>query len=414
MASNTECTIPGSGLNPIDVSLNYLLSQVTPLTVHEEVNLSSALKRILAAPVTSTVNIPPWNNSAMDGYAIATQDLVPESETCLPVSQHIPAGHVGQPLVPGTAARIFTGAPIPKGADAVVIQEQCQREDQLIRFSVNVQPGDNIRRLGEAVTKGQEVLSQGLLLQPQHIGMAASVGTQTLSVVRRPKVAVFSTGDELVQPGEVLGEGAIYDSNRPTLQALLEAAGCEVLDFGHAVDDVDTITDLLDRANQTADLIISSGGVSVGEEDHVKPAVEKLGTLLLWKIAIKPGKPLAYGTVKGTPFFGVPGNPVALFVTFSVFIRPYILKMLSAKQTASPTYPLPLGFAWKNKGQRQEFVRVQCLTDADGKRYLINYPNQSSGVLTSVAWADGLAVIPEDSVLSAGDTVEYWPFSALL
>ncbi|MCG8382701.1 MAG: molybdopterin molybdotransferase MoeA [Gammaproteobacteria bacterium] len=414
MASNTECAPPGSGLNPIDVSLNYLLSQVTALTAYEEVNLPAALKRILAAPVTSTVNIPPWDNSAMDGYAIATQDLTLKGETRLPVSQHIPAGHVGLPLASGTAARIFTGAPIPKGVDAVVIQEQCQREGELVRFSVNVQPGDNIRRLGEAVKQGQEVLSKGLFVQPQHVGMAASVGVRTLSVVRRPKVAIFSTGDELVQPGQVLGEGAIYDSNRPTLEALLEAAGCEVLDFGHAVDDVDTITDLLGRASQVADLIISSGGVSVGEEDHVKPAVEKLGTLLLWKIAIKPGKPLAYGTVKGTPFFGVPGNPVALFVTFAVFIRPYILKMLSAQCIATPSYPLPLGFAWKNKGQRQEFVRVQCVTNADGKRYLMNYPNQSSGVLTSVVWADGLAVIPKDSVLSEGDTAEYWPFSALL
>ena len=415
MNTNDCCTEPGPGLNSLEDTLAYLLSQVPVITQTEQVDLQNAGKRVLAEALTSSISMPPWDNSAMDGYAVATADLAVEGEVnSLPISQRIPAGHTGTALKAGTAARIFTGAPVPEGADAVVIQERCEKESGCVKFSATVQPSDNIRYAGEAFKQGDEVIPAGTILQPQHIGVAASVGASLLTVVRKPKVAVFSTGDELIQPGGQLGDGQIFDSNKPTFIALLQSLGCDLIDLGHIPDSLQATTDALATASQNADLILTSGGVSVGEEDYVKAAVETQGQLSLWKVAIRPGKPLAFGTVNNVPVIGVPGNPVALFVTFTVFVRPFLLRMMSVTNYHAPSFKVPIGFDWQKPDKRREFMRVKMVQNENNINVLEPYPSRSSGILNSVSWADGLAVIPENTELKQGDLVEFWPFTGLL
>jgi molybdopterin molybdotransferase len=404
---------PGS-LKPIEEARDLMLSHVKTVSGIETVAISDALGRVLARPLSSQVNVPPWDNSAMDGYAVNSADLTTENVR-LPISQRIPAGVSGTELQPGTAARIFTGAPVPPGADTVVIQEVCRQDGDAVVITELPTPGANVRRAGEDTSLGQEILQPGTRLGPQHLGLAASVGIAEIPVYRRLKVALFSSGDELVMPGGTLGPGQIFNSNQFTLGGLLESLGCDVINLGMVEDTFDATCKALSAGAEQADLVLASGGVSVGEEDHVKPAVEKLGSLDLWKIAIRPGKPVAFGHIGATPFIGAPGNPVSLFVTFCVFARPFILKSQGVVGDVIPTpVRAPADFEWPKPDKRREFARARLDLDDQGQGRVSIFASRSSGVLSSVAWANGLAVIPEGQVLSKGDMVEFLPFSELL
>ncbi|MDO9316441.1 MAG: molybdopterin molybdotransferase MoeA [Burkholderiaceae bacterium] len=408
----------------LDEALDRLTQAVQPFGAAQAQRVSTfdALGRVLAEDVRSAVDVPPADNTSMDGYAMRCTD-VPAIGATLPVSQRIPAGVAGAPLVPGTAARIFTGAQVPAGADAVVMQEQCAAVSDAtasgsVRIDAVPQPGQWIRRRGEDVRAGSVVLSTGTRLTPQALGLAASVGAATLSVSRRPRVALFSTGDELVMPGEPLKPGAIYNSNRFTLRALVQALGCECTDFGIVPDRLDATRDALRRAALDHDLIVTSGGVSVGEEDHIKPAVEAEGHVDLWQMAIKPGKPLAFGQVRrdgpSTPghayFLGLPGNPVSSFITFLLVVRPVLLHLQGVVDWQPRSLPLRADFDWPKPDKRREFLRVR--RNAAGGLDL--FANQSSGVLTSAVWGDGVIDNPPGQAIRVGDTVSYLAFSELL
>ncbi len=400
------------GMLSFEEALAQLLLGAKPITAIEHVDTLFACGRVLAAHQRSAINVPPLDNTSMDGYALRSAD-VPAAGTRLPVSQRIPAGTVGAPLKPGTAARIFTGAPVPAGADAVVMQELCEHaagEDNAVVINHVPKAGEWVRRVGEDIRAGAEILAAGTRLRPQEVGLAASVGLAQLPVFRRLRVAVLFTGDELVMPGETLPDGAIYNSNRYTLRGLLEQLGCEVQDFGIVPDQLDATRAVLRRAAETADLIITSGGVSVGEEDHVKPAVQAEGELNLWKIAIKPGKPLAFGRVGKSAFIGLPGNPVSGFVTFLMLVRPFILAAQGAHLAAPRGVMLRADFDWPKPDPRREFLRARI--NAEGG--LDNYPNQSSAVLTSTVWADGLIDNPPGHAITRGDAVWFLPFAELL
>jgi molybdopterin molybdotransferase len=387
----------------------------------DQVSTFDGLGRVLAADVTSTLDVPPEDNTSMDGYAVRAAD-VPAPGTELPVAQRIPAGVVGVPLASGHAARIFTGAQVPPGADAIVMQEQCEplqtpAGDGLGRVRIHAvpEPGQWIRRRGEDVRMGAVVLRRGTRLDPAALGLAASVGAGTLPVVRRPRVAIFSTGDELRMPGEPLPPGAIYNSNRFTLRGLLEAAGCVVADLGIVPDRLDATRSALRTAAATNDLIVTSGGVSVGEEDHLKPAVEAEGRLEHWQIAIKPGKPLAFGAVGRADggealFVGLPGNPVSSFITHLLCVNT-VLRVLQGADPALPR-PLPLraAFDWPRPDKRREFLRVRLSDQGE----LELFPNQSSGVLTSAVWADGLLDNPPGQAIARGDVVRFLPLAELI
>ena len=403
----------------LDEALARLVAGASPRRIVQSETISSfdALGRVLAADVMSTLDVPPADNTSMDGYALRAAD-VPVAGTVLAVSQRIPAGVVGAALQPGTAARIFTGGQVPHGADAVVMQEHCASMPGdlaggglgQVRVDTVPKPGQWIRRAGEDVRRGATVLAAGTRLTPQALGMAASVGAATLAVWRRPRVALFSTGDELAMPGEPLKPGAIYNSNRYTLRALLLAAGCDVQDLGIVPDRLDATRDALRRAAAGSDLILTSGGVSVGEEDHLKPAVTAEGALDLWQIAMKPGKPLAFGHVGDALFIGLPGNPVSSFVTFLLAVAP----VLRALQGMDPTGPTALSlradFDWPKPDRRREFLRGR-LNTAGG---LELFGNQSSGVLNSTVWADGLVDIPAGQVVQRGDAVRFLPMDSLV
>ncbi|WP_313145105.1 molybdopterin molybdotransferase MoeA [Diaphorobacter nitroreducens] len=405
-------------LKPLDEALAELLAQAAPLAGTDTVNTFDADGRVLAQAATSPLQVPPNDNSSMDGYAVRCAD-VPAAGVELPVAQRIPAGAFGVPLAAGTAARIFTGAPVPEGADAIVMQEDCEALDG-DRVRVNAVPaqGQWIRRAGEDITRGAEVLAAGTRLTPAELGLAASIGLGTLQVARRPRVALFSTGDELVMPGDVppaqMKPGAIYNSNRFFLRAMLLRLGCEVSDLGIVPDRREATVAALREAAQGHDLILTSGGVSVGEEDHIKPAVERLGTLQLWQIAMKPGKPFAYGQIPhaggSAHFMGLPGNPVSSFVTFSLLVRPFLLRLQGVRDVAPKAIAANAGFDWPRADKRREFLRVR--QGADGTLGL--FPNQSSGVLTSAAWADGVVDNPAGQTIARGDTVRFLPFAELL
>ncbi len=420
---NQGSPAPRAPLMPLDQALDELLARATVLLEQEEVATFDADGRVLAEPVLSALQVPPNDNSAMDGYALRTTD-VNLPGVWLSVSQRIAAGSSGQPLQIGSAARIFTGAPIPAGADAVVIQEDCevvQEGDDRPRIRVQsaVAAGQWIRRAGEDVARGAKVLAAGTRLTPAALGLAASVGKSRLLVACQPRVALFSTGDELVMPGDVAPEqmkpGAIYNSNRFFLRALLLRLGCQVTDLGIVPDQREATIDALRSAAQAHDLILTSGGVSVGEEDHIKPAVQALGELNLWQIAIKPGKPFAYGRIGAskantTHFMGLPGNPVSSFVTFMLLVRPFLLRLQGVQNTGPEAIPARADFTWLRADKRREFLRVK--RNAQGGLDL--FPNQSSGVLTSAVWGDGLVDNPPGQTIQPGDTVQYLPFSGLL
>ena len=392
-----------------------------PLGV-ERVACFDADGRVLAGDLVSPLQVPPQDNSSMDGYAVRCADLAAPG-SCLRVTQRIPAGHSGRPIGEGEAARIFTGAPVPRGADAIVMQEDAAEipdgAQTLVRIQQPPVPGQWIRRAGEDVARGAVVLRAGTRLGPAQLGLAASLGAAQLDVARRPRVALFSTGDELVMPGEVPPEamppGAIYNSNRFFLRALLHRLGCEVSDLGIVPDRRDSTIAALRSAADHHDLILTSGGVSVGEEDHVKPAVQALGSLDLWQIAMKPGKPFAHGRVRrdgggAAHFIGLPGNPVSSFVTFVWLVRPFLLRLQGVADVDPVAMPMRADFDLPKGDRRREFLRAR----RNERGGLDLFPNQSSGVLTSVVWADGLIDNPPGRSIAAGDRVSFIPFQELL
>ncbi len=373
------------------------------------------LGRVLAEPLISGTDLPGWDNSAMDGYALRAADLQ-ASDGWLPVSQRIAAGQCGTPLTPGTAARIFTGAPVPEGADTVVVQEVCEPERDGVRVNAEIRAGENIRRRGEELHAGTQVLEAGIRLGPQHLGLAAAVGAEQLRVYRRLRVAMLASGDELVMPGEPLGPGQIYNSNRFLFRALLQALGCEAIDLGIIADEREATQAALAAAAQQADLVLASGGVSVGEEDHVRPAVEQLGHLDLWRVAMKPGKPFAFGRIGETPFIGSPGNPVSLFVTFCLFARPFIARMQGVRDARPPTPQwLPAGFVLSKPLKRRDYQRARLQSDAaTGQLSVQRFHSTSSAALSSLTWANGLVLIPPGETIAIGDPVAFLPFAELV
>src|SRR5512143_482112 len=392
-----------------DQLLDAMLERALGETASETVAVSAALGRVLAAPQTSAITVPPADNSAMDGYAVRVAD-VPAAGVRLPVSQRILAGSVGEALAPGTAARIFTGAPVPPGADAVLMQEYCAAEDGEVIIHALPRPGENIRRAGEDIVAGAEVLAAGTRIGAAEMGLAASVGLSELPVFRKLKVACFFTGDELVTPGRPLQAGQIYNSNRYTLTGLVNGLGCELIDLGIVPDTLEATEAALEGAAGIADVVITSGGVSVGEADYVKAAVEKLGRVEMWKVAMKPGKPLVYGRVGEADFIGLPGNPVSAFITFCLFVRPFLLRRMGGTDVLYRAFAVQADFAWTRPGARREFLRAQLQTN--GRAAI--YPNQSSGVLTSCAWADGVIDIAIGQTVQPGDWVRFIPLSELL
>lgn len=399
-------------------AMTRLLGHAQPLDGIETLPLMNTDGRVLAEDIVASMNVPPWDNSQMDGYAVRAAEVA-EAGRVFPVSQRIPAGHQGEPLQPGTVARIFTGAALPAGADTVVMQEEAEAGDAGVRFTAAPKAGDWVRRQGEDIRAGETVLAAGTRLSPAALGLAASIGAAQLRVHRRPRVACFFTGDELVMPGEPLPPGGIYNSNRFVLSGLIRRLGCELEDFGIVCDDLDATRAMLRQAAARADLIISAGGVSVGEEDHVRPAVEAEGEIDLWRLALKPGKPLAYGRVRRPAqagqfahFIGLPGNPVSAFVTFLMLVRPFILKLQGAKALAPQAVTLESAFEWTRPDpRRREFLRAVLLPDGH-KADL--FRNQGSAVLTSTVAGDGLIDNPPGNVIRPGDPVRFLPFASLL
>ena len=391
-------------------ALALMSSACRPLTEVELVDTMQVNGRVLAAAQTSTLNVPERDNTQMDGYAVRAADCA-SGAASLPVSQRIAAGHVGQPLQPGTAARIFTGALIPEGADCVVMQEQCTLIDGVVTINHVPHAGEWVRRQGEDIRAGGAILEAGRRLRSQEMGLAASVGLAQLPVLRRLRVAMFSTGDELAMPGQPLLPGAVYNSNRFTLRGLLENLGCFITDLGIVPDTLEATRAVLRQAADGHDLILTSGGVSVGEEDHIKPAVEAEGRLNLWQIAVKPGKPLAFGEVQEAFFIGLPGNPVSSFVTFLLFVRPFILRLQGVTGSVAPrSYRLAAAFERVKADRRNEFLRARVNDDGE----LELFANQSSGVLTSTVWGDGLIDCPPGLSIARGDMLRFIPFNELL
>jgi len=406
------------GLLSVDEALAVLLEGARPLGETETVPTLEATGRVLAAAQTSNMDVPPMDNSAMDGYALRRADVV-APDTRLRVAQRIAAGAVGAPLAPGAAARIFTGAPIPDGADAIVMQEFCALDGDQVVVKKVPQPEEWIRRRGSDIRAGAEILAAGTRLQPQDTGLAASVGIATLPVLRRIRLGLFFTGDELVMPGDPLPPGRIYNSNRFTLNGLAKMFDCDTRDYGIVPDSLEATRAVLRRAASECDVIVTSGGVSVGDADFVKPAVEAEGSLLMWRIAMKPGRPLAFGRVRGVrgegaqggeaAFIGLPGNPVSSFVTFLIFVRPFLLRTQGIADVAPRAIAARADFAWGEPDARREFLRVKW--NASGG--LDIYPTQDSAVMTSTAWADGLVDNPPNHAIRKGDTVRFLPFSEL-
>ena len=403
------CAAPD--LIPVDEAISRVLDAATPVVETELIDIESSLNRVLAEDVISAINVPGYDNSAMDGYAVRSTECA-EAGILFKVSQRIPAGRSGVKLETGTAARIFTGAPLPEGADAVVMQELCQQQADSVIINASVMTGENIRRAGEDIEKGSVILKAGTRIRPQEQGLIASVGQVAINVRRKLKVATFFTGDELVEPGRVLAPGQIYNSNRYTLTGMLQSAGCEVIDLGIVPDTLEATLEVLKHAAASADLVLTSGGVSVGEEDYVRIALEQLGELSMWRINMKPGKPVAFGKVDNALFMGLPGNPVSVFVTFIIFARPLIFKMQGAENYLSNELSIRSGFEWKGV-KRQEYLRVRVRQDESGACAEI-YPHQGSGVLSSTSWADGLVVVEPEKVINTGDLVQYIPFQGLI
>ncbi|MFA9421396.1 MAG: gephyrin-like molybdotransferase Glp [Gammaproteobacteria bacterium] len=401
-------------LIPYDEALRQLIDKLSPAQATVVKPLLQAFGDVLAEPQCASINVPNSDNSAMDGYALNTSDLATSGESLLPVSQRIAAGEEAGPLQPGTAARIFTGAPVPAGADAVIMQERVRLDDKAIGFDYRPVSGENVRPAGNDIRSGDTILKQGNRMRAQDIGLAASVGLESLPVFEKLKVGIFLTGDELVEPGQDLGPGKIYDSNRYTLYGLLRALGAEIIDLGLVGDTLEETKAAMLKATSDADLVVTCGGVSVGEEDHVRIAIEALGELHMWRLAIKPGKPLAFGQIRQTPFIGLPGNPVSVFVTFCLFVCP-LIKILQGREWHKPLATQVIAdFDWAKPDSRREFLRARLETSKDQQIVARIYPNQDSGVLSSTVWAEGLVEIAEGRTLKAGEYVDYISFAQWL
>ncbi|MFP3849051.1 gephyrin-like molybdotransferase Glp [Pseudomonas sp. W5-01] len=397
-----------SRLMPVEEAMQRLmdLAAAAPITERESVALADALGRVLAEDLVSTLDLPPWPNSAMDGYAMRVADWTGEP---LPVSQRIFAGHAPEPLQPGTCARIFTGAPVPEGADCVEMQENAEvQADETVRFLEPLSAGQNIRPKGQETTVGDMVLDAGTVMNPIELGLAASMGFGHVQVIRRARVAVLSTGDELIEPGQPLGPGQIYNSNRVLLCSWLTRLGCEVVDAGILPDNLEKTRAALGSLNNV-DLILSTGGVSVGEADFLGHALREEGEIALWKLAIKPGKPLTFGHFRGVPVIGLPGNPASTLVTFALLARPYLLRRLGVQAVKPLQFQVQAAFTWTKPGNRREYLRGRL---EQGR--LVAYRNQSSGVLRSAAWADGLIEIVEGTTVAEGDLLNFIPLSEVM
>lgn len=403
----------------VDEALALLAECVRAVAETEIVPLADGLDRILAEDVRATRSVPPHDNAAVDGYAVYFDDLDPERETRLPVSGRAAAGHpLGRPQRRGEAVRIFTGAPMPSGVegtagpDTVMMQEDCRLDGDAVIIRPGIKRGGNRRKAGEDVKAGAVILQAGQRLRPQDLGLAASIGLATLPVSRALEVALFSTGDELCEPGSPPPPGCVYDANRLTLAALLRRLGCRVGDLGILPDRSEVIRAALDEAARHHDAVITSGGMSTGEEDHIRAAVEALGSLHFWRLAIKPGRPLALGQIRGKPFIGLPGNPVAMMVTFLRFARPVLLRLMGARETAPVLYRVRAGFEHRKKEGRREWVRARLVADQTGDLVATKFPRDGAGILTSMVESDGLVELPESLTrLDAGSMVDFLPFS---
>jgi len=414
-STNSSSAMYSDSLMSADDALSFLIDSASVTAMTEAVSLDDSLGRILASDIHSTINVPGFDNSAMDGYTIALNDnQVAQENLSFDVVDRIAAGSTGNDLKIGNAARIFTGAPIPNGANTVVMQEECTLSEDKSQITVKraINLNENIRPTGNDILKDNVILSSGRQIKPQDISLAASVGVGELVVFKKIKVGVFFTGDELVEPGNLLTPGKIYNSNRYALVALLKQVGCDVINLGNIEDKLDATCEALEALESQCDLIMTTGGVSVGEEDHVKPAVEKLGELNLWKIRMKPGKPLAYGKVKQTPFIGLPGNPVSSFVTFCIFSLPFIKKMQGNSNYESKILKVKTNFDCKRAKPRREYARVRI--DHSTETPLANlFPKQGSDVMSSVVWADGIIEIPENTTFETGTILNYYSMSEL-
>lgn len=404
--------VPASGAMTIEQALALLDQRIAPAGGAERLPLAEALGRVLAEDVIATAAVPPHDNSAVDGWAFAAATRPEDGR--LTVVGTVAAGHPFAGVVPPrSAVRILTGAAMPEGADTIAMQEDCTAADGWVVVPA-LKAGANRRLRGEDVSPGAAVVSAGIRLRPQDLGIAAASGRTDLLVRRRLRVAVFSTGDEIREPGTPLPPGCIYDTNRTTASGLLRALGCDVTDLGILPDKRAVIADALAAAAGDHDLILTSGGVSEGDEDHVKAAVEVNGALHFWRLAIKPGRPVALGEVAGTPFVGLPGNPVAVMVTFMVIARPLVLRLMGIAHTAVPRYTVEAGFAFRRKPGRREWLRARVRAEG-GRLVAEKFPSDGSGVLSSMVWSDGLIELPEDVAdLAPGDRLAYIPYAEVL
>jgi molybdopterin molybdotransferase len=412
-----DCFATGRPLMKAADALALLGERIGPVVGTEEVALDAATARILAEDVVSPIDVPPHDNSAVDGYAVFFDDLDAADPTRLPVTGRAAAGHpLGRPAQRGEAIRIFTGAPMPVGPDTVMMQEDCREQDGIVTVSPGIKRGSNRRKAGEDIGAGNRVLRHGIRLRPQEVGIAASVGRTALTVHERLRVAVFSTGDEVHEPGSPLPAGAIYDSNRYTLKSALRQLGCTVTDLGILGDDAGAIAGALEEAAGQHDVLVTSGGMSVGDEDHVRRAIEGLGKLHFWMLAIKPGRPVALGQIGAgsgtTPIIGLPGNPVAVMVTFLVVARPLLLRMSGATDIEPTRYRVRAAFDYRKKQDRREFVRARLTPGADGIAVAEKHGASGAGVLSSLVGADGLVELPEEiTLLEKGAMVDFLPFN---
>jgi len=399
----------GDGPMSVEEAVRVLYERVTPICESEEVSLFEAEGRFLAEDLIAPVDLPVFDNSAVDGYALRHDDLAPDTETILPIGGRVAAGHsLATAAETGKAVRIFTGAPMPDGLDTIFMQEDCKEAEGGIAFPPGLKRGANLRLRGEDLPKGASALPKGRRLRPEDIALCAALGLTKLTVRRKLKAAVFSTGDEIQSPGEALRPAAVYDSNRFLLQALLRRLGLEVTDLGILKDDPAVIKASLAQAAKDADLVITSGGVSMGEEDHVKNAISAEGSLVFWKLAIKPGRPVAMGVIDGTPLVGLPGNPVAVFITFIYVVRPLIAAMNGAPSSLPRRMKVRSGFDYKKKEGRREYVRVSLRQDDTGCLVAEKHPVDGAGILTSLTQTDGLIELPEGLTrVTPGDLIDF-------
>jgi molybdopterin molybdotransferase len=410
-----DCFAFGGTLLSVDAALGLIADRVTPVVENENVPLADAAGRILAHDLVAGMNVPPHANSAVDGYAIAHADLLPDRDTVLPITGRAAAGHpLGRALEPGEAIRIFTGAPMPEGADTVMMQEDCTFTDGRVTLRPGIKKGANRRHAGEDVAEGAVALRAGRRLQPADLGLAAALGHDRLNVRQPLRVALVSTGDEVREPGDALPPGTIYDANRVMLAALLRGLGCRVSDLGIRPDRAAALTDTLGAAAAEHDLIVTSGGISTGEEDHVRTAIERLGRLDFWRLAIKPGRPVALGQVRGVPLIGLPGNPVAAALTFAILGRPLILRLAGAAAEAPSLFRVRADFAYKKRPGRREYVRAKLGRDGDTVTAQ-KYPKDGAGILSSIVNTDGFVVVADEAAgLAAGEMADFLPYTGIL